>query len=398
MPRTRFIAFCLCACCFAAGAASQVIEIKKLGQLGDDAAKNQATQTQPSGADNLKLNVDAGRGSVTGLFRGVRYLDEVGHLGTDSDPRTSVDLTIAKAATTSDGDIEFSGKDDAGQKWSARLPVIGGIGWTTVWKADFDHNGRPDLMIASHFPGNGRCIENVTVSFLMIDAHGKPNPWVIRTNVPKDTAFPPIPAILTDLKGDDHAQIVVTDCEYSDRPRLGEDHSITGIYEARDSVWKLEPLTGTAAQERVTAIVLHSSAFRPGIDKLNPVDTARWSNLGNDHQQASGQITGVLPAEAGCRSVVRLGPVVDGKMTLPDQNDPCKERGTDRIRLSNGMTCYGWPTVILDRREGREIVAAESKKIPSVLQEITAQHIAVSLAGEATLGRCSPVLLTAESR
>jgi hypothetical protein len=338
--------------------------------------------------------------SVTGLFHGVRYLDEVGHLGTEPDPRTSVDFTIAKAAMTSDGDIEFSGKDDAGQKWSARLPVIGGIGWTTVWKADFDHNGRPDVMVASHFPGNGRCIENVTVSFLMIDAHGKPNPWVIHTNVPKETAFPPIPAILTDLNGDGHAQLVVTDCEYGARPRLGEDHSITGIYEAYDAVWKLTPPTGMAAQARVTSLVLHSSAFRPGMDKLNPVDTAHWSNLGNDHPQnvqTSGQITDVLPAEAGCRGV-RLGPVVDGKVTLPDEDDPCKQRGTDRIRLSNGITCYGWPTVVLDRREGREIVAAESKKVPSVLQEIAAQHIAVSLAGEATPGRCSPVLLTAESR
>ena len=232
----------------------------------------------------------------------------------------------------------------------------------------------------------------------MMDAHGKPNPWIVHTNVPRETTFPPMPAILTDLNSDGRAQLVVTDCEYADRPRLGEDHSVTGIYEARDALWKLTPPTGTEVLARVAEIVLHSSAFRSGIDKLNSVDTAHWSDLGNDHQQASGQITSVLPAEAGCRGVVRLGPVVDGKMRLPNPDDPCIERGADRIRLSNGMTCYGWPTVVLDRREGREIVAAESKKVPSVLQEIAAQHIAVSLAGEAILGRCSPVLLTAESR
>jgi hypothetical protein len=363
MSSGRIAAACLCASCFAAGAVSQVTQIKP----------------------------------ATGLFRGVRYLDEVGHLGTDPDPRTSVDFTMAKAAMAGDGDIEFSGKDDAGQKWSARLPVIGGMGWTTVWKADFDHNGRPDLMVASHFPGNGRCIENVTVSFLMIDSHGKPHPWIIHTNVPKEAAFPPIPAILTDLEADGHAQIVATDCEYANRPRLGEDHSITGIYEAHDSVWKLVRPTGTAAQERVTAIVLHSSAFRSGIDKLLPMNAAQWSNLGNDHQQASGQITGVLPAEAGCMGAVRLGPVVDGKITQPDDADPCKERATDRIRFSNGTTCYGWPTVVLDRGADREIVAAESKHVPAVLREIAAQHLSVSLAGEASPGRCSPVLLTVES-
>jgi hypothetical protein len=336
---------------------------------------------------------------LTGLFHGIHYLDEVGHLGTDADPRSSVDFTIAKAAMTNDGDIEFLGKDDDGQKWSARLPLIGGIGWTTVWKADFDRNGRPDLMVASHFPGNGRCVENVAVSFLMIDAHGRPNPWIIRTTVPRETAFPPMPAILTDLNGDGHAQLVTTDCEYGTRPQLGEDHSITGVYDARDAVWKLAAPMGIAVQARITSLVLRSSGFRPGIDKLNPVDTARWSNLGNDRQQnapASAQITDVFPAEEGCKGV-RLGPVLDGKVTRSDEDDPCKQRGTDRIRLSSGMTCYGWPTVVLDRREGREIVASGSKRIPSVLREVAAQHLEVSLAGEATPGRCSPVLLSADT-
>jgi hypothetical protein len=338
--------------------------------------------------------------SLTGLFRRVRYLDEVGHLGSESDPRTSVDFTIAKAAMTGEGEIEFTGKGDAGRKWSAQLPVIGGVGWTTVWKADFDHNGRPDIMVASHFPGNGRCTESVTVSLLMINAHGMPNPWIVHSNLLRETAFPPTPAILADWNGDGRAQLVVTDCEYGSAPRQGEDHSITGVYQARDSVWKLTPPAGLAALARLTSLVLHNSAFRPGIDRLGPVDTEHWPNLGNDHQQnalASGRIMDVFPADVGCGGV-RLGPVVDGKLTLPDENDPCKQRRTDRIRLSSGMTCYGWPTVVLDRRGEREVVAAGSKKIPSVLREIAAQHLAVTLTGEASPGRCSPVLLTAESR
>jgi len=335
--------------------------------------------------------------STTRLMRGVRYLDEVGHLGTDLDPRTTVDLKIATAAMAGNGDIEFSGKDDLGQRWNARLPVVGGLGWTTVWEADFDHNGRSDLMVATHFPGSGRCVNSVTVSFLMIDHRGKPNPWVIHTNVPRET---PLPAILADLNGDGHAQLIVTECEYAARPRLGDDYSIVGIYEARDSAWNISPPAGIAEKRRVTGIVLRASGLRPHVDKLNPMDVAHWSDLGNGRRPntpPSEQVTEVLPAEPGCRGV-RLGPVVAGNMTLPDQGDPCIEGGRDRIRLSSGMMCYGWPTVVLDRRGGREIVAAESKEIPVVLREIVAQHLAVSLTGEATPGRSSPVLLTARDR
>lgn len=335
--------------------------------------------------------------SASATLPGVRYLGEVGHLGTDFNPRTSVDFAVAKATTIGDGDLEFSGKDDLGEKWTARFPVIGGIGWTAVWKADFDHNGRPDLMVASHFPGNGRCTENVTVSFLMIDGHGKPNPWTIHTNVPRETAFPPMPVLLTDLNGDGHFELIATDCQYAPGPKLGEDHSITGVYEARDSAWKLAPPSGIAARERVTAIVHQASRLRPDRDKLLPIDAAHWSNLGNDHPRASGQITDVLLADAGCRVPVRVGPIVDGDSRPANEHDPCEERSENRLRLSNGATCYGWPTVVIDSRDGREIVAGESRRISVALHNIAAQHLAVSLSGEAAPGRCSPVLLSAES-
>ncbi|HVZ15783.1 MAG TPA: hypothetical protein VG897_01605 [Terriglobales bacterium] len=216
-----------------------------------------------------------GAGPVTGLFRGVQYLDEVGHLGSEFDSRTSVDFKIAKASIVGDGDIEFTGKDDGGRKWSARFRVAGGVGWTTVWKADFDRNGRSDLMIGSYFPRNGRCIPAVTISFLMFDAHGMPNPWSVQTDIPGHAdVFPQVPALLTDLNGDGRAQLVATRCEYAMGPGLGEDHSIAGAYEARDAVWKLwRPDT---AQEigRMKSIMLRGSPLRPGIDKLNPVQPA----------------------------------------------------------------------------------------------------------------------------
>lgn len=321
------------------------------------------------------------------LFRSVQYLGEIGHLGTAVDTRTSVDFGSARVTLT-EGESEFSGKDDAGQEWTARFPVIGGVGWTTVWKADFDANGRTDLMIASFFPKNGRCTDGVTVLFLMIDSRGRPNPWEIQTQMPKGAGLSSIPAILTSLTGDHRAELVATNCEYGDTS--GEDRSVTGFYEAKNSAWRLRRV-GAATYARITSIVLQSYAFRKGIDRLKRAQIARWQNLGNFNKvptDSGVQLTEVLPAEAGCEDALRFGPVVDGKVARSDENNPCGEGGKDRIRLSTGTTCYGWPTVVLDRRNSREIATASSRLVPSILRDIRDRHLTIDLTGELTQGRC----------
>src|ERR1700721_1380960 len=91
-------------------------------------------------------------------FPELHYLDEIGHLGTPSDPRTAVQLGRTLAVSADDG-VHFRGHDDDGSSWEAILPVLGGVGFTTVWQADFDHNSQPHLLIAAYFPTNGRCVD-----------------------------------------------------------------------------------------------------------------------------------------------------------------------------------------------------------------------------------------------
>jgi hypothetical protein len=91
-----------------------------------------------------------------GMFRGMRYLGEIGHLETDFDHRTSAALVIAKAISVNQ-DIHIEGTDDRGKRWTAAVQIFGGIGWTDAWIADFDGNSRKDLLIASIFPPSGRC-------------------------------------------------------------------------------------------------------------------------------------------------------------------------------------------------------------------------------------------------
>ena len=289
------------------------------------------------------------------LFKAVRNLSEIGHLGTDADPRRSVHLGIATATINTDGEVEFSGHDQSQKKWSAWLPVSGGVGWTTVWTADFDHNGKADLMIASYFPGNGRCIDGVTISFLMFDDHGRPNPWIIYNQAPRSrTDHPSIPGLLIDRNRS--VQLLVINCEYSERGRQGRDLSVAGVYEAHDSMWKL---VRPELREflRITHLVASRYGVRASVDKIKTPGINHWPDLGNDRASGaapSGQILKLLPADPAC-SGVRLGPLMNGEITLPDENGPCKERSYNRMSLSGETTCYGWPSVVLDREMGGKL-------------------------------------------
>src|SRR5262245_2778871 len=122
--------------------------------------------------------------SLWAAFPGLRYLGEIGSLGTELDPRAVVRFGHTLARGTDDG-VRFQGTDDDGVKWQAVLPLSGGVGFTTVWQADFDHNSRPDLLIAA-YPGvrSGRCLDEVTLSFLLFNDRGQPVPWVIESRTP----------------------------------------------------------------------------------------------------------------------------------------------------------------------------------------------------------------------
>ena len=173
----------------------------------------------------------AGVASAQAQFQ-MKYLDEIGHLG-GLDKRTTVNLGIAKVFAEPGGDLRFEGRDAKGKLWRVWLPAVGGVGGTDVWSADFDRNGRQDLLIAAMFPGNGRCIEEATIYTIMFDNLGRPVPWVADTN--SFTGYGYRPVAVVDLNHDGRGEMVTMSCEYSDPSTgFGEDRKISGIYEAKD--------------------------------------------------------------------------------------------------------------------------------------------------------------------
>jgi hypothetical protein len=324
-------------------------------------------------------------------FPGLRYVDDIGSLGTEFDPRTSISLGRTRVVAAGDGNVRLEGRDDSGKTWQALLPTEGGIGFTTLWTADFDRNSRSDIMVAAYFPSNGRCVDEITLSFLLFDDHGRPVPWVIETRMPASARYPYIPGLFTDMHHDGRAELKVTDCAYGNPIRLGEDRRITGIYKAKDAAWNL---LRPAAMAPYTDLVRRSYRFQPGADRLVPADPAHWTDQGNriDPQGPPPvRLVSVLPRSPDCRGV-RLPPIVNGRIDATGWKDPCDEIGENRIELSSGTLCFGWPTVVRDRPDGRYITVGEENVRP-ILQRIVEETEPVVLTGTTNSGRCSPTIL-----
>jgi hypothetical protein len=321
----------------------------------------------------------------------LRYLGEVGHLWPPFSSMRSVSFGKIQVTAETDGALRVSGRDDDQRPWAAMVPVGSGIGFTDVWQADFDRNGRQDLLIAAYFPKNGRCVDEITLSFLLFNDHGQPVPWVIKSHMPAGNRTPATPAIFADLGQDGPMHLVVTDCSYSSPPRFGEDRSITGIYVAENATWRLVRPANMAGY---IALVRRSFRFQPNHDELLSTDPLDWCDRGNTmdrHGPPPVKVKAVLPASPDCRGV-RLA-VVNGRVQRP-ANDPCDVVGQDRIELSNGAVCFGWPIIVLDGTDGREIVA-DPKGLRAALERVVNEQRTVGLAGETDPERCSPTILWA---
>jgi|SRR5579872_3129012 len=126
-------------------------------------------------------------------------------------------------------------------------------------------------MIADFPAGNGRCVDGVTINFLLFDSEKRPVPWTIDTHLPKHGSDGKMSAFLRDFSRTGHAELIATACKYSEPPRFGEDRSIAGVYQAIDAHWKL----------------LQSSDLKPYVSVLSRnygssnAEPEKWIDWGN---------------------------------------------------------------------------------------------------------------------
>ena len=308
----------------------------------------------------------------------MRWVDEIGHLGTH-ESRLSADLGIAVAHAEKEfGTVRLEGRDTAGKRWRVWLEVSGGVGGTDVWTADFDRNGRADLLLASAFPRNGRCVQGVDLYVLMFEANGRPVPWQVSSSSMTGFREPPVPIVDTDKDG--RAEIVTLDCEYTTNDTA---HRIGGIYAARDAVW--HPVRSTPSPAHVAAV--RWPLKRSSIRLAQPKPAAWPDYLEGWGQRRLLQLRSLSSGEFGCGGV-RLE-VVDGLVAAMD--DDCEATARERATYSDGVTREGWPSVVVDSSDGRDVFLTASD---SALFSVLRLGYRVRLLGDSK----SPTLLWADSR
>jgi hypothetical protein len=316
----------------------------------------------------------------------MKYLGDVGHLG-GLDPRTSANLGFARVFPGTDGDLRFEGRDAAGRQWHVWFPAAPGVGATDVWTADFDHNGHPDLLISAMFPRNGRCTDGTIIYILMFDQMGRPVPWVMPSHTFDGYGRPPLGVLQRD--GNGRADIVAVDCEYSDQLATGvmEDRQISGIYEARDARWY--PIRNTSDRSYMPAVNPHprqSSRYARWL----PIDAAKWPDFlaGYDDRPLT-QLRSMITGAVGCGGM-RL-PIVDGR-GVSSADDPCDSLKYDQVVFSDGEPRQGWPFVVIDSPDSRDVFLSGS---PTPLVHLLKMGYRFRVLGE---NPRSPSLLWADSR
>lgn len=213
------------------------------------------------------------------------------------------------------------------------------------------------------------------VLVLLFEADGRPVPWMSPTMVPDGNKFPFRPAILLDANGDRRAEIVTTNCEYTDGPgRFGEDRRITGVYEARDARWLA--LRGTVLEPYRKAAAASHALGGPGFVKWQPTKASDWPDQMSGRGRATLKLNHILTGEVGCGGIRFT--VENGAVKIP-ANDPCEVLREDRAVYSDGRTRRGWPPAIIDGADGRDIYAAATG---DALRRIMRRNYSIRLLGD----------------
>jgi hypothetical protein len=167
-----------------------------------------------------------------------KYLGEIGHLNSAIDSRKIIHVGGIAIHWLAGDKVQLQGRSEHGHVWSTVLPTIGGLGWTTLWSADFDRNSRSDLLLLRSFPSVGRCPQTVEASFLMSDSNG-PKRWDTVTTIKYEEQLSGLPVFLFEDLRNRRFTWVSKACEYAERNDVTL--SVPGVFQAGPTGWDRVP-------------------------------------------------------------------------------------------------------------------------------------------------------------
>jgi len=206
-----------------------------------------------------------------------------------------------------------------------------------LFRSDLDGNGRKDLVLLGYENGNGRCVDGAAVTILLTGADGMPTPWIGWTHYGYQNGDHPNKAIVRDRNGNGRAEVVRATCERGEQ--MSEVRKIEGVYEARD--------------ERMTLVRdFPAAVLRKTEGRVTLTPPRKWTDPLAENGGKM-RLQRIRSSDLGCCSICLE---VDGNFVRMADHDPCEGLREDRVLYSDGVSRAGWPNLVLDGPEGREIV------------------------------------------
>ncbi len=306
-----------------------------------------------------------------------------------------VDLAGAAQRKTDLIELVVGGMNRIGRPWQVRTEFYGGLGFTEAWQADLDGNGTLDLILVHATPINGRCVDRTRMTTLLFDSDGNPATWEVESYFDVEFQRDGGRGVLDllDLNHNGRAENIHTDCDFAEN--YGK-HEAVAIYEVSEQGWSRLP----ELEERLLLLEYERGAAKRRGLAIRAGDPNRfepdYSNTFSGNPKLT--IGEFVPREP--RRPVTLPPARDNRIIEgPGYEAWAKNERqvtADRWLLSDGTTCYGLPSVIIDRLEGRLVVLQSTGRTGELLQKIMRDKWPVALAGQTEADRCSPAWLWAK--
>jgi hypothetical protein len=167
------------------------------------------------------------------------YLGEIGYLDSDcgEEQRITMDLGIAKVYGSGKESVRLEGRNDSGRRWQLWVPryrICSSLNGIDAWIADFDNNGRQDLLLSGHEAVNGACLDFVDLIIVLFTETGNPAAYFTETHGFSDLGEPP--HAVMDLNRDGRTELVLSECWWQGGGHP-EVRQVTGVFEARNEGW-----------------------------------------------------------------------------------------------------------------------------------------------------------------